>query len=41
VGMAYADNVNLLRNNTDTKRKKLINLIDASKETGSELNAEK
>jgi hypothetical protein len=38
--LVYADDVNLLEDNTDTKKKKHRN-YDASKEVGLEVNAEK
>jgi hypothetical protein len=37
--LAYADDVNLLRDNIDTIRRNTENLIDASKEVGLEVNA--
>jgi hypothetical protein len=39
--LAYADDVNLLGNNTDTIKKNTETLIDASKEVGLEINVEK
>jgi retron-type reverse transcriptase len=39
--LAYADDVNLLADNTDTIKKETETLIDASKEVGLEINAEK
>jgi hypothetical protein len=39
--LAYADDVNLLGNNIDTIKKNTETLIDASKEVGLEINAEK
>jgi transglutaminase/protease-like cytokinesis protein 3 len=39
--LAYADDVNLLGDNTDTINKNTQTLIDASKEVGLELNVEK
>jgi hypothetical protein len=39
--LAYADNVNLLGDNIDTKKKITETLIDASKEVGLEINVEK
>jgi hypothetical protein len=39
--LAYADDVNLLRHNIDTIKKNPETLIDASKEVGLEINAEK
>jgi hypothetical protein len=39
--LAYADDVNLLRNNTDTTNKIAETLIDTSKEVGLEINVEK
>jgi hypothetical protein len=39
--LAYADDVNLLGNNLDTKKKNTQTLSDASKEVGLEINAEK
>jgi hypothetical protein len=39
--LVYADDVNLLGNNTDTTKKNTETLIDASKEVGLEANAEK
>jgi hypothetical protein len=36
--LAYADDVNLLRDNTDTIKKNIDTLIDASKEVGLEIN---
>jgi hypothetical protein len=39
--LAYADDVNLLGDNIDTIKKNMENLIDASKEVGLEINAEK
>jgi hypothetical protein len=38
---AYADDVNLLGDNIDTKKKNTETLIDASKEVGLEINVEK
>jgi hypothetical protein len=38
--LVYADDVNLLSNNTDTTKKNRM-LIDASKNVGLEVNAEK
>jgi hypothetical protein len=38
--LAYADDVNLLRYNTDTVKKNTETLIDASKEVGLEINVE-
>jgi hypothetical protein len=38
--LAYADDVNLLGDNTDTIKKNMETLIDASKEVGLEINAE-
>jgi hypothetical protein len=39
--LAYADDVNLLGDNTDTIKKNTETLIDASKEVGLEMNVEK
>jgi hypothetical protein len=39
--LAYADDVNLLRDNIDTAKKNIETLIDASKEIGLEINVEK
>jgi hypothetical protein len=39
--LAYANGVNLLGDNIDTLKKNTGNLIDASKEVGLEINAEK
>jgi hypothetical protein len=39
--LVCADDVNLLGDNTDTKKKKTVTLIDASKEVGQEVNIEK
>jgi hypothetical protein len=39
--LAYADDVNLLGDNTDTIKKNTETLIDASKEVGLEINVEK
>jgi hypothetical protein len=39
--LAYADIVNLLEDNIDTIKKTTETLIDASKEVGLEINAEK
>jgi hypothetical protein len=39
--LAYADDVNLLGDNIDTIKKNTGTLIDASKEVGLEINAEK
>jgi hypothetical protein len=39
--LVYADDVNLLGDNTDAIKKKTQTLIDASKEVGLEVNAEK
>jgi hypothetical protein len=39
--LAYADDVNLLRDNIDTVKKNTETLIDASKEVGLEINIEK
>jgi hypothetical protein len=39
--LAYADDVNLLGDNIDTTKKNTETLIDASKEVGVEINAEK
>jgi hypothetical protein len=39
--LAYADDVNLLGVNTDTIKENTETLIDASKEVGLEVNAEK
>jgi hypothetical protein len=39
--LAYADDVNLLGDDTDTIKKTTETLIDASKEVGLEINAEK
>jgi hypothetical protein len=39
--LAYADDVNLLGNNVDTVKENTEKLIDASKEVGLEINAEK
>jgi hypothetical protein len=39
--LAYADDANLLRDNTDTTKKNTETLIDASKEVGLEINVEK
>jgi retron-type reverse transcriptase len=39
--LAYADDVNLLGDNIDTVKKNTETLIDASKEVGLEINAEK
>jgi hypothetical protein len=39
--LAYADDVNLLGDNIDTIKKDTETLIDASKEVGLEINAEK
>jgi hypothetical protein len=39
--LVYADDVNLLVDNIDTIKKNTQNLIDASKEAGPEVNAEK
>jgi hypothetical protein len=39
--MAYADNVNLLGENTDTIKKNTETLIEVSKEVGLEINADK
>jgi hypothetical protein len=38
--LAYADDVNLLRDNMDTIKKNMETLIDASKEVGLEINVE-
>jgi hypothetical protein len=38
--LAYADDVNLLRDNVDTIKKNTETLIDASKEVGLEINVE-
>jgi hypothetical protein len=38
--LAYADDVNLLGNNTDTIKKNTETLINASKEVGLEINVE-
>jgi hypothetical protein len=39
--LAYADDVNLLRDNIDAIKKKTETLIDASKEVGLEINVER
>jgi hypothetical protein len=39
--LSCADDVNLLRDNMDTIKKNTETLIDASKEVGLEINAEK
>jgi adenine-specific DNA methylase len=39
--LLYADDVNLLDDNTDTTKKNTQTLIDASKEVGLEVNTEK
>jgi nitrous oxide reductase len=39
--LAYADDVNLLGDNIDTIKKNTETFIDASKEVGLEINAEK
>jgi hypothetical protein len=39
--LAYADDVNLLRNNIDTIKKNTETLIDTSREVGLEVNIEK
>jgi histidinol-phosphate/aromatic aminotransferase/cobyric acid decarboxylase-like protein len=39
--LAYADDVDLLRDNIDTIKKNTETLIDASKEVGLEINVEK
>jgi hypothetical protein len=39
--LAYADDVNLLRDNIDTIKRNTETLIDASKEVGLEINIEK
>jgi hypothetical protein len=39
--LVYADDVNLLGDNTDTVKKNTETLIDASKEVGLEVNTEK
>jgi hypothetical protein len=39
--LAYADDVNLLEDNTDTIEKNTETLIDASKEVGLEINVKK
>jgi hypothetical protein len=39
--LAYADDVNLLRDNIDTIKKNTETLIDASKEVGLEINVNK
>jgi hypothetical protein len=39
--LAYADDVNLLRDNIDTIEKNTETIIDASKEVGLEINVEK
>jgi hypothetical protein len=39
--LVYADDVNLLGDNIDTMKKSTQTLIDASKEVGLEVNAEK
>jgi hypothetical protein len=39
--LSYADDVNLLGNNIDTIKENMETLIDASKEVGLEINAEK
>jgi hypothetical protein len=39
--MAYADDVNLLGDNTDTKKENTWTSIDASKEVGIEINVVK
>jgi hypothetical protein len=39
--LAYADDVNLLGDNIDTKKKNMETLIDASEEVGLEINIEK
>jgi hypothetical protein len=39
--LVYADKVNLLRHNIDTRKKDTETLTDASKEVGLEVNAEK
>jgi hypothetical protein len=39
--LAYADDVNLLGDNIDTVKKNTETLIDASKEVGLEITAEK
>jgi hypothetical protein len=39
--LAYADNVNLVGDNIDTKKKNTGTLTDASKEVGLEINVEK
>jgi uncharacterized protein YoxC len=36
--LVYADDVNLLRDDIDTKEKNTKTLIDASKEVGTEIN---
>jgi hypothetical protein len=38
--LAYADDVNLLGDNTDNIKKNIETLIDASKEVGLEINVE-
>jgi hypothetical protein len=39
--LVYADDLNLLGDNIDTIKKSTANLIDASKDVGLEVNAEK
>jgi hypothetical protein len=39
--LAYTDDVNLLGDNTDTIKKNIETLTDASKEVGLEINVEK
>jgi hypothetical protein len=39
--LVYADDVNLLGDNIDTIKKNMETLIDASKEVGLDVNAEK
>jgi hypothetical protein len=39
--LAYADDVNLLGDNTDTIKKNMETLINARKEVGLEINVEK
>jgi hypothetical protein len=39
--LAYADDVNLLEDNTDTIKKSMETLINASKKVGLEINVEK